>query len=214
MTAQRWQTPCPASFAPASAYLYWPDPNPLHSTTHCPMFAKRLKTLRAVAAILGAAASVHAVAACHDTLTPAELSGKGELCIFGFCFYDAQLWSTKVPVGYDAPFALEVTYRRAVTGTRLIETAIDEIRRMQAPPPSDATLSRWQEAMTPAFTDVKPGDTLCGVYLPGRGALFYTNGHLMTEVDDPAFAHAFFDIWLGRGTRAPSLRRSLLGEAR
>jgi hypothetical protein len=36
----------------------------------------------------------------------------------------------------------------------------------------------------------------------------------MTEVDDPAFAHAFFDIWLGRGTRAPSLRRSLLGEAR
>ena len=56
----------------------------------------------------------------------------------------------------------------------------------------------------PAFVDVKPGDTLCGIYLPDRGA---------REVDDPAFARAFFDIWLAPGTRAPALRHHLLGES-
>jgi hypothetical protein len=179
----------------------------------CDMFAKRHLTIRTVVAALCAATSFHAFAACRDTLAPAELSGKGELCIFGFCFYDAQLWSAKIPAGYDAAFALEVTYRRPVTRTRLIKTAIDEIRRIQVPPPSDATLARWQEAMMPAFVDVKPGDTLCGIYLPDRGARFYANGQLTTEVDDPAFARAFFDIWLAPGTRAPALRHHLLGES-
>ncbi|MGR5254599.1 chalcone isomerase family protein, partial [Vibrio astriarenae] len=67
--------------------------------------------------------------------------------------------------------------------------------------------------MMPAFVDVKPGDTLCGIYLPDRGARFYANGQLTTEVDDPAFARAFFDIWLAPGTRAPALRHHLLGES-
>jgi hypothetical protein len=151
---------------------------------------------------------------CRDTLAAAQLSGKGALCVLGFCLYDAQLWSAKVPVSYDAPFALEVTYRRAVDHSRLVQTAIDEIRRLQAPALSDETLAQWQRAMAPAFPDAKSGDTLCGVYLPERGARFYANGQLTTEVNDPAFARAFFDIWLAPGTRAPSLRRHLLGESR
>lgn len=158
--------------------------------------------------------STQALPDCRDTLHAPQLSGKGALCLFGFCLYDAQLWSAELPASYDAPFALEVTYRRAIKRNRLIETAVDEIRRLQAPAPSDDTLAQWQRAMTPAFPDVKPGDTLCGVYLPGRGARFYANGQLTTEVDDPVFARAFFDIWLAPGTRAPSLRRQLLGKSR
>ena len=56
--------------------------------------------------------------------------------------------------------------------------------------------------------------SICSVYLPDRGARFYANGRMTTEVDDPAFARAFFDIWLAPGTRAPALRRRLLGESR
>lgn len=178
------------------------------------MPAKRLHAAQALALIACSAISCCTWANCRDTLTAAQLSGKGALCLFGFCLYDAQLWSVKVPFSYDAPFALEVTYRRSVDRTRLIQTAIDEIRRLQAPAPSDATLARWARAMAPAFPDVKSGDTLCGVYLPDRGARFYANGQLTTEVDDPAFARAFFDIWLAPGTRATSLRRRLLGEPR
>ena len=178
------------------------------------MPAKRVHAVRALVLVVCSAISSCIWADCRDTLAAAQLSGKGALCLLGFCLYDAQLWSTKVPPSYDASFALEVTYRRSVDRTRLIQTAIDEIRRLQAPVPSDATLAQWQRAMTPAFPDVKSGDTLCGVYLPERGARFYANGQLMTEVDDPAFARAFFDIWLAPGTRAPSLRRDLLGGSR
>ncbi|WP_052485780.1 hypothetical protein [Caballeronia cordobensis] len=38
-----------------------------------------------------------------------------------------------------------------VERSRLIETAIDEIRRRQTPVPSDEALSQSQRAMTPAF---------------------------------------------------------------
>nr|WP_316676110.1 chalcone isomerase family protein [Ralstonia chuxiongensis] len=178
------------------------------------MPAHRTHAVRALILTLCTLMSVGAWADCRDTVPAPQLSGKGALCLFGFCLYDAQLWSAELPPSYNAPFALEVTYRRALERSRLIETAIDEIRRLQAPVPSDDTLAQWQRAMTPAFPNVRPGDTLCGVYLPGRGARFYANGQLTTEVDDPAFARAFFDIWLAPGTRAPSLRRHLLGKSR
>ena len=170
--------------------------------------------MRVLIILLAAILNTSAWADCRNQLDHAPLSGKGALCLLGFCLYDAQLWSTQTPPSYDTPFALQITYRRAITRARLIETAVDEIRRLNVPPPPDSILTQWQAAMTPAFIDVKPGDTLCGVYLPGRGARFYANGQLTTEVDDPAFAHAFFDIWLAPGTRAPALRRHLLGESR
>ena len=178
------------------------------------MPAKCTHAARTALLVLCTLVNVGARADCRDTVPAPQLSGKGALCLFGFCLYYAQLWSAELPPSYDAPFALEVTYRRAVERSRLIETAIDEIRRLQSPVPPDDTLAQWQRAMTPAFPDVKPGDTLCGVYLPGRGARFYANGQLTTEVNDPAFARAFFDIWLAPGTRAPSLRRHLLGKSR
>lgn len=68
--------------------------------------------------------------------------------------------------------------------------------------------------MMRAFNDVGPGDRLCGVFLPGHGARFYTNGTLTAQIDDIAFAIAFFRIWLDPETRAARLRQDLLGERR
>jgi hypothetical protein len=67
--------------------------------------------------------------------------------------------------------------------------------------------------MMSAFVDVKAGDTLCGAFLPGQGVRFYANDHLTVQIDDLAFARAFFAIWLDPRTRAPRLRRDLLGPA-
>lgn len=158
------------------------------------MPAQRVRAARALVLALCCITSVGAWADCRDSVPAPQLSGKGGLCLLGSCLYDAQLWSAELLPSYDAPFVLEVTYRRAIERTRLLETAIDEIRRLQVPAPSDDTLAQWQRAMAPAFRNVRPGDTLCGVYLPGRGARFYANGQLTTEVDDPVFARAFFDI--------------------
>lgn len=59
------------------------------------------------------------------------------------------------------------------------------------------------------FPDVRPGDHIVGVQLPDEARFFYNDRSLGT-VDDPAFARAFFAIWLDAKTSAPELRAALL----
>ncbi|WP_323122286.1 chalcone isomerase family protein [Burkholderia alba] len=150
----------------------------------------------------------------RDDIAPAQRVGSGAFCVLGFCLYDAELWARNGDAGFDMPFALLLTYRRAIKSERLVDTGLGEIERLAAAPLSAATQAAWRADMARAFGDVAPGDTLCGVYLPGKGARFYANGRPTAEVDDPAFARAFFGIWLDPRTRAKTLRRQLLGDAR
>lgn len=46
-----------------------------------------------------------------------------------------------------------------------------------------------------------------------KGVRFYAGERLTAEIDDLAFAQAFFSIWLDPATRAPALRQRLLGLA-
>lgn len=76
---------------------------------------------------------------------------------------------------------------------------------------SDATLARSQGEMVAVFPVVKPGDTLCVVYLPHRRARIGANAHLTTEVTAPAVACSFFDEWWATRTRSLAMRPDLLG---
>lgn len=107
---------------------------------------------------------------------------------------------------------MSLAYRHDVKGERLVSTGMDEIERLAPAPLTATTLDAWRRDIERAFTDVSRGDVLCGVYVPERGARFYTNGRLTADVTDPAFARAFFSIWLDPRTRAKSLRRQLLGD--
>lgn len=147
----------------------------------------------------------------REAVPDAPLRGQGSFCVLGFCLYDAQLWSARDPQGYDTPFALVLTYRRPVSRERFVDTGLDEIRRLAPVALEAAALARWRDYLARAFIDVRPGDSLCGVFLPGKGVRFYANGRLTTAIDDPVFARAFFDIWLNADTRGARLRRELLG---
>lgn len=81
-------------------------------------------------------------------------------------------------------------------------------------PFSESQAQDWLQAMVVAFPDVRAGDRLLGVHLPGRGAQFYYNGRPTSEIRDPEFARLFFGIWLSEQTPAPKLRAALLGQAR
>ncbi|MOA24755.1 hypothetical protein D3C78_1454470 [compost metagenome] len=74
-------------------------------------------------------------------------------------------------------------------------------------------MKRWSKAMQEAFVDVRPGMRITGLYLPGQGCRFYVDGQLSLEVTDPAFARAFFAIWLDPRARDPQMRQRLLGLA-
>jgi hypothetical protein len=155
--------------------------------------------------------SLCAHAGWRADVQPAHLVGEGDLSLFGFRLYQAQLWSQQVPVRYDAPFALHITYARSISRQRFVDTGIDEIKRQASAPLSPQTLAHWRDDMMRGLVDVDPGDRLTAVNLPGKGVRFYAGARETAEIDDPAFARAFFGIWFDPSTRAPGLRKALLG---
>ena len=170
---------------------------------------------------LTAAFASHCVAAedpraCGATLPDAvralapvlAIQGEGELRWFGVLVYHARLWST--PGGWrpDAASALEIRYERAIRGAALAARSIDEMRHNGAG--TDAQHGRWRDRMAATFPDVERGDRLVGLALPNAPTRFFLNGRPVGNIDDPAFAAAFFGIWLSPTTSRPDLRRMLL----
>lgn len=167
--------------------------------------------MRALAAVLLMLWAGFACADWRGDVPSAKLVGEGAFTVFGFTLYRAQLWSERTPVDDDEPFALHIVYTRHIKRERLAETGLSEIKRLAGAPIPAPTLERWRADMMQAFVDVAPGDQLSAVNLPGKGVRFYAGDRVIAEFDDPAFAHAFFGIWLDPSTRAPGLRKQLLG---
>lgn len=180
----------------------------------------------AAAALVAAASTVAAPAAATPSSATAggqapphvrkyvgdvPLAGTGRLTWYGFHVYDAALYA---PPRFDLAdptahsFVLELTYARRLDGKGIAQASHDEIERLGFG--SDAERARWHEQMRKLFPDVEKGRRLAGVNLAGTGARFYFDGQLLGSIDDPAFARAFFAIWLDERTKAPQLRESLL----
>jgi hypothetical protein len=107
----------------------------------------------------------------------------------------------------SSPSALQLDYQRDIPRDRLVQTSVDEMRRLGA---SEAQLQRWEPELRRVFPDVKEGDSIIGVHYPGRGAAFFHRGRPTGEVRDAEFARLFFAIWLDPRSRSPSLRAALL----
>ena len=174
------------------------------------MSRPRLAALALGAVLLGAARGALAVplpAPVHAEAGPLRLSGEGEMRWFGLKIYDAALWTAGSPDA--APHALAIRYARAIPASRLVETSVDEIRRLGER--DEQRLSRWRALLAAALPSVSPGDTLVGLHRPGRDALFWHQGRLTARIDDADLARAFFAIWLDERTLDPGLRARLLG---
>ena len=132
--------------------------------------------------------------------------GSGEMRWFGLALYRATLW-----VAGDSPesstSALQLDYRRDIPRERLVQTSLDEMRRLGA---DETQLAGWAGDLQRVFRDVKTGETIVGVHHPGRGASFFHQGQATGEVGDADFARRFFAIWLDPASRSPDLRAALL----
>lgn len=147
----------------------------------------------------------------RQSLSPARMAGSGEFSWFGLRLYTARLWHSGSAWNWNEPFALELIYHRSLSRDTLVQASMDEMQRLADRPLPAETLNRWSQAMRQAFVDVRPGMRISGLYLPGKGCRFYVDGQLVREVNDPAFARAFFAIWLDPRARDPQLRQQLLG---
>lgn len=154
-----------------------------------------------------------APAGAEAALQGLRLAGEGTLRYLGFEVYRARLW---VPAGFDAadyaarPLALELTYHRSFTADAIAQRSLEEMRRVGAFTPEQA--QRWLRALQAVLPDVRSGDRLVGVYLPGQGAVFRSGGRVLGRVDDAEFARLFFGIWLSPQTSEPGLRQALVGD--
>jgi hypothetical protein len=126
--------------------------------------------------------------------------------------YDARLWAEDGRADLARALVLAIRYARPVAGETIAARSEDEIARLGFG--SELERSRWAARMRELFPDVRAGDELAGAYLPGRGARFWLNGRPLGEVADPAFARAYFSIWLDPRTSARDLRAQLIGEQR
>jgi hypothetical protein len=168
--------------------------------------ARRLLAALAAALVLGPAhaAPAHVAAAVPQ----AREAGQGAFTWFGIKVYDATLWVGQAGYRAGAPFALELRYARALDGGRIAEASADQIEKGGAG--SAAQRAAWLAKMRAVFTDVRPGNSITGVF-DGAGAVrFYLDGAAIGSIDDPGFAQAFAAIWLGARSSAPGLRDALL----
>jgi hypothetical protein len=141
-----------------------------------------------------------------------RLQGQGRLRFLGLRVYDAKLWAGAQTVADNWPeqaFALELDYARELPGKRIAERTLVEMRRQGEI--SDDLSARWLAWMTQQFPDVKAGDRLSAVNLPGTGLRLFFNGSLRGELADPLFAKSFFGVWLSGRSSEPALRDALLG---
>jgi hypothetical protein len=155
--------------------------------------------------LLGLLASPFAARAASDP--PAGLTrwGSGSFRRFGFLVYEATLWAGDDPL--RPPLALRLTYKRSIAGRAIAEASVKEMRQLGLA--DEQQLRLWGEQMERIFPDVRPADEIVGLHLP-QGARFFHNGRLIGAVGEPAFAEAFFAIWLDPRTSAPELRAALL----
>jgi len=170
------------------------------------------RALLATLAFAAAAAFAQAVPPLPGALVaeaPAlKLLGDGRLRFFGLHVYDSSLWVPGDSWSFERPFALDIRYAVSIKGRDLTERSLVEMKRLGY---TDAEkLRRWEAAMDRVFPDIRPGDRLVGVSLPGNGARFYSQERFLGSVADPEFASAFFSIWLHPDTSEPKLRAQML----
>ena len=153
-----------------------------------------------------------AAASGHPQLPGSRLQGQATLRYWGLRVYQARLWTPpdfRPERATEQPLALELQYLLDLSGNAIAERSLQEMRRAASISPAQA--ERWLTAMQRLFPDVKSGERLTGVLLPGKGVRFWHNDRLAGEVSDPEFARLFFGIWLAPTTSEPDMRLTLLG---
>ncbi len=122
--------------------------------------------------------------------------------------YQAQLYAPNGDYHSDKPYALRLTYQRALEGKKIAERSADEIAEQGGV--TDIQLANWLQQMMAIFPDVQQGDVILGVATSEQHTVFYLNDNEIGRVEDSVFTERFFGIWLDPRTSAPDFRQALL----
>jgi hypothetical protein len=135
--------------------------------------------------------------------------GEARMRVLFWDVYDARLLAPRGNYREDQPFALSLTYLRALDGEQIAARSIEEMRKQGLE--DESRLQSWYADLVQIIPDVDASDEIVGLAAVDGSTRFYLDGELIGRVDDAAFTRAFFSIWLGEATSEPQLREQLLG---
>jgi Chalcone isomerase-like len=134
--------------------------------------------------------------------------GKGQFTAMWLTVYDAALWTDAPKWSWDSPFAISLLYHMDIDSKDLSEKSVEEIEKIS--PLTDAQTESYTAQFDKLFPDVREGDEITAIYIPGKATYVYHNGTQTGSITDPDFAKRFMSIWLSERTSSPKLRRALL----
>ena len=156
------------------------------------------------------ATTSYALEPVNSFITEAKRVGQGRLTYLFWNVYDAVLYAPNGVWEPNKPFALQLSYLRAINGKKIADRSIEEIRKQGFT--DEVKLATWHTQMRKIFPDVDEGISLIGIYTATGDTVFFKNNTELGRMNDAEFSRLFFGIWLSEKTQAPELRKKLLGK--
>ena len=112
-------------------------------------------------------------------------------------------------VAADAPKAVRMHFLRDLRKAQLTEAFSEgfEANAKEKAAAQKASLDR----MLALVPDVKEGETLSFVYVPGKGTTFYAGDKALGTFEGKEFADVVFLLWLGPNPPSEDLKKGMLG---
>lgn len=138
-----------------------------------------------------------------------EPFGRASLTWLFLKAYDVSLWTDAPSWSMNETFALTIEYNMSFSREEIAERTIDEMRRV-APGVPAAKFEGLGPLLSKLLPDVKSGDRISAVHIPGRPVQFFHNGKGTGQAEVDGFAEPFFGIWLSPLSAEPGIRKRLL----
>jgi hypothetical protein len=133
--------------------------------------------------------------------------GRGRETVWGIHIYDATLWVVGARYTPIEPHALDIEPGKKVSADTLVNTAMDEMRRLKL---GDASqLASWRVEMRQLMPNVNSGDQIVIFCPTDAKTLMYYNGRIQGQINDPTLCPAIMNVWLHPASKS-SVRKSLL----
>ncbi|MCM3875365.1 MAG: chalcone isomerase family protein [Thermoanaerobaculia bacterium] len=112
-------------------------------------------------------------------------------------------------VAADAPKAIRMHFLRDLKKTQLTEAYAEGFAANAKEKAASQKASI--DKMLALIPDVKEGETMSFVYVPGKGTTLYAGEKALGTFEGKDFADAVFSIWLGPKPPSEDLKKGMLG---
>ncbi len=111
---------------------------------------------------------------------------------------------------YDRPVMLRIEYDWNVSRERILKSTRAEWKRLDGK--LDAREQNWLNELAAIYPDIRSGEYLSSLILPGSGTRFYLGDNEIGRIDDTEFGQSFLAIWLDENARDSRVREGLLNQ--